>query len=79
MKFKKLNNFVKICRSSEWNVHRIESEESGTDMPSQCFIESIQSNVEKCNKPLAKMYLKKEGINVEIKINTGAEANIIPT
>ena len=79
IKCKKLNHFAKMCRSSQRNVHSIETGESSTETPSQYFIESIQSKEETYNEPVAKLYLTKERMNVEFKIDTGAEANVIPT
>ncbi|XP_065572402.1 uncharacterized protein LOC136034857 [Artemia franciscana] len=67
-----------MCRSSQRNIHSVETEESSTDTSSQYFIESIQTKEEKNNEPVAKLYLTKEGINMEFKIDTGAEANVIP-
>ena len=67
-----------MCRSSQRNIHSIETEESSTDTSSQYFIESIQTKEEKNNEPVAKLYLTKEGINVEFKIDTSAESNVIP-
>ncbi|KAK2725570.1 hypothetical protein QYM36_000163 [Artemia franciscana] len=61
------------------SVHSIETGESVADTPSQHFTESTQGNVEKCNKPIAKLYLEKGRINVEFKISTGAEASVIST
>ncbi|XP_065584468.1 uncharacterized protein LOC136043480 [Artemia franciscana] len=78
IKCKKMNHFAKICRSSQRNIHSVETEESSTDTSSQYFIESIQAKEEKNNEPVAKLYLTKEGINVEFKIDSGAEANVIP-
>ncbi|KAK2709280.1 hypothetical protein QYM36_013070 [Artemia franciscana] len=75
---KKMNHFAKMCRSSQRNIHRIETEESSTDTSSQYFLERIQTKEEKNNEPVAKLYLTKEGINMEFKIDTGAEANVIP-
>ena len=73
-----MNHFAKMCRSSQRNIHSIETEESSTDTSSQYFIERIQTKEEKNNEPVAKLYLTNEGINVEFKIDTGAEANVIP-
>ncbi|KAK2707572.1 hypothetical protein QYM36_015319 [Artemia franciscana] len=78
IKRKKMNRFAKMCRSSQRNIHSIEKEESSTDTSSQYFIESIQTKEEKNNEPVAKLYLTIEGINAEFKIDTGAEANVIP-
>ncbi|KAK2704046.1 hypothetical protein QYM36_017622 [Artemia franciscana] len=78
IKCKKMNHFAKMCRRSQGNIHSIETEESSTDTSSQYFIESIQTMEEKNNEPVAKLYLTKEGINMEFKIDTGAEANVVP-
>ena len=79
MKCKELEHFAGMCRSSQCNVHSIETGENVADTPSKYVIESIQSKVETCKKPVAQLYLKDEADNVEFKIDRGAEADIIPT
>ncbi|KAK2706620.1 hypothetical protein QYM36_016596 [Artemia franciscana] len=49
----------------------------GLEYLQQYFIESIQTKEEKNNELVAKLHLTKEGINVEFKIDTVAEANVI--